>query len=78
MDDSTFIDIPNGSGQGAIAIEARKNSLHLKDLIKPINAIGTFEDVKKEKSILSQYGGGCHQKIGVSIWNMQDMSECVH
>ena len=67
---------PTAPGQGAIAIEARKNSLHLKDLIKPINAIGTFEDVKKEKSILSQYGGGCHQKIGVSIWNARHVRMC--
>ena len=64
---------PTAPGQGAIAIEAKKNSLDLRNLLKPINHFGTFEDVKKEKSILSQYGGGCHQKIGVSIWNARHL-----
>ena len=32
-----------------------------------INDESTFDAVFREREILSQYGGGCHQKIGVSI-----------
>ena len=64
---------PTAPGQGAIAIEAKKDSSDLKDLVKPINCEQTFFDVKKEKEILAQFGGGCQQKIGVSLWNARDI-----
>ena len=59
---------PTAPGQGAIAIEAKKNRPRLTEIIKEINCSNTFTSVTKEKKILSSYGGGCHQSIGVSIW----------
>ena len=67
---------PTAPGQGAIAIEAKKEDLELKHLVKRVNCKVTFSDVLKEKSILAQYGGGCHQKIGVSFWNVRDTKMC--
>ena len=32
-----------------------------------INDIETFENANLERKIMSEYGGGCSQKIGVSI-----------
>ena len=60
---------PTAPGQAAIGIEARKDRLDLKSTISKINNIAVFNNVIKEKNILSKYGGGCQQKIGVSIYS---------
>ena len=59
---------PTAPGQGAIAIEVKKDNQRLKGIIQKINSNNSFENVQKEKLILSKYGGGCHQKIGASVW----------
>ena len=38
----------------------------LNDLLKHINFSQEFSNVDQERNILKKYGGGCHQKIGVS------------
>ena len=60
---------PTAPGQGAIGIEARKDRKDLKIIINKINNRVVFDNVLKEKNILSKYGGGCQQKIGVSIYS---------
>ena len=60
---------PTAPGQGAIGIEARKDRTDLKKIIDKINNKVVFDNVLKEKNILSKYGGGCQQKIGVSIYS---------
>ena len=59
---------PTSPAQGALGIEVlRKN----KDLISIINSISdqeTIDCVNQERKILKDYGGGCHQKIGVSYF----------
>ena len=60
---------PTAPGQGAIAIEAKKNNKLLKGIIQKINSYEAFKNVQKEKLTLSKYGGGCHQKIGTSVWD---------
>ena len=60
---------PTAPGQGAIAIEAKKDNKLLKGIIKKINSYDAFKNVQKEKLTLSKYGGGCHQKIGTSVWD---------
>ena len=59
---------PTAPGQGAIAIEARIDNLEIVDIIKKINNEVDFKNVQYERKIISKYGGGCSQKIGVSIW----------
>ena len=60
---------PTAPGQAAIGIEARNDRTDLKELVRKINRKDVFVNVMKEKSILSEYGGGCQQKIGVSIFS---------
>ena len=60
---------PTAPGQAAIAVEARTDRSDLKKIISKINDSDVFDDVLKEKKILSKYGGGCQQKIGVSIYS---------
>ena len=58
---------PCAPGQGALAIEVAENNDFANSIATSINDGSTFEAVSRERKILSQHGGGCHQKIGVSI-----------
>ena len=58
---------PCAPGQGAIAIEVNSKREDIIELIEKINHNVTYSQVVEEREILKNYGGGCHQKIGVSI-----------
>jgi hydroxymethylbilane synthase len=58
---------PSAPAQGALAIEISKQRVDLADLLAPIHCPATFAVVAREREILASYGGGCHQKIGVSV-----------
>ncbi len=58
---------PAAPGQGALAIEIERERNDLRELLAPINCADTFFAVAREREILRSYGGGCHQKIGVSV-----------
>ena len=59
---------PSSPGQGALAIEIKKNNKRLEDIITRISDPLTMHCVNQERKILKKYGGGCHQKIGVSFF----------
>jgi hydroxymethylbilane synthase len=58
---------PSAPAQGALAIEISRKREDMRDLIAPLNCSDTFTAVEHERAILRGYGGGCHQKIGVSV-----------
>ena len=58
---------PTAAGQGAIAIETRRDNDLLNQMLSKLNHSKDFHTVQQERLRLSQYGGGCHQKVGVSI-----------
>lgn len=58
---------PAAPGQGALAIEIARARADLHELLAPINCAETFAAVVRERQTLRAYGGGCHQKIGVSV-----------
>ena len=64
---------PTAPGQGAIGIEANNKNSNTIKIIKKINNQNIFDSVEREKAILNIYGGGCHQKIGVSIWRKDNL-----
>lgn len=57
---------PTAAAQGALAIEIARGRDDLMELLAAINCESTFRAVVREREILSAYGGGCHQKIGVA------------
>ena len=59
---------PTSPGQGALALEIRKDNKELSEIIKKISDPLTMYCVEEERKILKKYGGGCHQKIGVSYF----------
>ncbi|MGI6524130.1 MAG: hydroxymethylbilane synthase [Bdellovibrionota bacterium] len=60
---------PTAAGQGALAIEINSERQDLKDLIKTLSDPQSLNCVTQERAILQKYGGGCHQKIGVTVIN---------
>ena len=58
---------PSAPAQGALAIEISRRREDLRDLLAPINCPETLAVVAREREILANHGGGCHQKIGVSV-----------
>ncbi len=60
---------PSAAAQGALAIEVRTDR---KDLIALCDKIDSTDDracVEAERRELAKHGGGCHQKIGVTVLN---------
>ena len=55
---------PPAPAQGAIAIEISKNRPDLENLLNSINCEKTKRAVHWERDQLSQFGGGCHLKLG--------------
>lgn len=58
---------PTAAAQGALAIEARTDRKDIFEILKTINCASTFQTVQQERALLSGWGGGCHQKIGVTV-----------
>jgi hydroxymethylbilane synthase len=58
---------PTAAAQGALAIEMRKGREDLRKLLAPIHSEETARAVREEREILASYGGGCHQKIGITV-----------
>lgn len=58
---------PAAAAQGALAIEVRSDRQDLIDLCAKIDASNDRECVETERRELARHGGGCHQKIGVTI-----------
>ena len=59
---------PTSPGQGALGIEVLCNNKKLIKIIRTISDKDTIDCVNQERKILKYYGGGCHQKIGVSYF----------
>lgn len=58
---------PNAPAQGGIAVEIKSNNERVIDLFSKLIVVPTSNAIIRERQKLKQYGGGCHQKIGVAI-----------
>ncbi|MEO8382975.1 MAG: hydroxymethylbilane synthase [Acidobacteriota bacterium] len=59
---------PTGAAQGALAMEVSTDGdAQVGALVDSLNHATTFHEATREREILSSYGGGCHQKIGVTV-----------
>lgn len=63
---------PTAAAQGALAIEIAKDRPEVHELLQKINNQRAYHNTSLERNILKKYGGGCHQKIGISILNKQN------
>lgn len=58
---------PTAAAQGALAVEIKKDRQDLRDLLTQLHCQKTWDEALRERQVLKSYGGGCHQKIGVSV-----------
>jgi hydroxymethylbilane synthase len=57
---------PTAAAQGALAIEVHKENTEVISILEKIHCKQTYRHVKKERKLLSSFGGGCHQKLGMT------------
>ncbi len=58
---------PTAAAQGALAVEILRSREDLKALLATINCQADFANCSFERAKLAEFGGGCHQKIGLSV-----------
>ncbi len=58
--------VPCAAAQGALAIEIKRDRPLIAELVRSVNCASTFRTVQFERETLRSYGGGCHQKIGIT------------
>ncbi|AVV51988.1 type 2 periplasmic-binding domain-containing protein [Leptospira santarosai] len=58
---------PSAPAQGAIAAEVRTDDEWVLGLVRALSKSEVVSAVEEERNVLKRFGGGCHQKIGVSI-----------
>lgn len=58
---------PTAPAQGALAIESNRNKSEVFDLLRKLHHPSTEAGVAKERAVLREWGGGCHQKLGASF-----------
>jgi len=68
---------PTAAAQGALAIEVKTGRKDILSLLEKINCKKTFEAVVEERNLLKEYGGGCHQKVGISV-KIRDYGKIVY
>jgi hydroxymethylbilane synthase len=58
---------PSAPAQGALAIEGAAQRDDLRELLRPLHCEKTAVAVNHERNLFSSFGGGCHQKIGLTV-----------
>jgi hydroxymethylbilane synthase len=65
---------PAAPAQGALAVEILRSRDDVRALVKTVNCEETMNEVLRERREFKKYGGGCHQKIGITClakdWGM--------
>lgn len=57
---------PTAPGQGALAIECRAEDLDSRAKIQKLEDAATRVSIERERELLHQWGGGCHQRFGAT------------
>ncbi|MEO6079467.1 MAG: hydroxymethylbilane synthase [Steroidobacteraceae bacterium] len=60
-------DSPGAPGQGALAIECRAADATTRALLAALEHPETRSAIAVERQLLSQHGGGCHQRFGATL-----------
>lgn len=58
---------PTAAAQGGLAIEAKTSRQDILALLQKINDQESFDLIQAERARFAGYGGGCHQKLGVTF-----------
>jgi hydroxymethylbilane synthase len=53
------------AGQGALAVEGRRDDKEMQEIVAPINHLPSWRCVAAERAFLESFGGGCRAPIGI-------------
>lgn len=57
---------PAAPAQGALAVECRARDTETRQLLARLNCDRTAQAVARERDVLADWGGGCHQRMGAT------------
>ncbi len=57
---------PTAPAQGALALECRADDIKTRDILAALHHTPTAAHIAREREVLRQYGGGCHQAFGAT------------
>ncbi|HWL63052.1 MAG TPA: hydroxymethylbilane synthase [Steroidobacteraceae bacterium] len=60
-------EVPGAPGQGALAVECRAADGDTRRLLSVLEHPETRAAVTRERQLLGEHGGGCHQRFGASL-----------
>jgi hydroxymethylbilane synthase len=60
-------DVPTAPAQGALAVEISASNAAVRRCLEEISHRPTWDAVCREREVLAQHGGGCHQALGATI-----------
>ncbi len=66
---------PTAPAQGALAIECLAQNESVREALSRLHDLTTEENVAAERSILAEWGGGCHQKLGATQFIHSELGE---
>lgn len=61
---------PTAPAQGALAIECRANNPEVRRYLAALDHPPTTHHVQRERRILAEWGGGCHQALGATSFSL--------
>ena len=71
-------EVPAAPGQGALAIECRADDVRTRGLLAVLEHTATRAAIGAERQVLSQHGGGCHQRFGATQLSTADAGTVMH
>ena len=66
---------PTAPAQGALAIECRSGDTKVLQYLQCLDDAATRAQIKKERTLMAQWGGGCHQRFGISAVTLESGDE---
>jgi hydroxymethylbilane synthase len=70
--------VPGAPGQGALAVECRTDDAATRQLLAALEDPATRGAIAVERQLLSEHGGGCHQRFGATLQWLPGMGGLLH
>ena len=69
---------PTAPAQGALAIECRADNADMRRYLAAMHHPATARHVERERRVLAEWGGGCHQALGATSISVPNEGSVLH
>lgn len=73
-----LVECPAASAQGALAVECRADDREVRDIIRKLHHEPTARAAQRERALLAEWGGGCHQRFGATAIHHPELGELMY